>query len=260
MEAGKRITARHIKELTNSKASEITLSDEFLIGKVLSKDIFDSETGEVLLAANTEISEEILEILKENKISEIKCLYINELDKGPYISNTLRVDPTSNRLEALVEIYRMMRPGEPPTKDSAETLFSNLFFNEERYDLSEVGRMKFNRRLKLDSKKDNPHILDKQDIIEVMKGIVNIRDGHDIVDDIDHLGNRRVRAVGEMTANQFRVGLIRVERAVRERLSMAEADELGPQDLINAKPVTAAIKEFFGSSQLSQFMDQNNPL
>ena len=260
VEAGKRITARHIKELTNSKASEITLSDEFLIGKVLSKDIFDSETGEVLLAANTEISEEILEILKENKISEIKCLYINELDKGPYISNTLRVDATSNRLEALVEIYRMMRPGEPPTKDSAETLFSNLFFNEERYDLSEVGRMKFNRRLKLDSKKDNPHILDKQDIIEVMKGIVNIRDGHDIVDDIDHLGNRRVRSVGEMTANQFRVGLIRVERAVRERLSMAEADELGPQDLINAKPVTAAIKEFFGSSQLSQFMDQNNPL
>ena len=260
VEAGKRITARHIKELTNSKTSEITLSDEFLIGKVLSKDIFDSETGEVLLAANTEISEEILEILKENKISEIKCLYINELDKGPYISNTLRVDPTSNRLEALVEIYRMMRPGEPPTKDSAETLFSNLFFNEERYDLSEVGRMKFNRRLKLDSKKDNPHILDKQDIIEVMKGIVNIRDGHDIVDDIDHLGNRRVRSVGEMTANQFRVGLIRVERAVRERLSMAEADELGPQDLINAKPVTAAIKEFFGSSQLSQFMDQNNPL
>ena len=260
VDAGKRITARHIKELTNSKASEITLSDEFLIGKVLSKDIFDSETGEVLLAANTEISEEILEILKENKITEIKCLYINELDKGPYISNTLRVDPTSNRLEALVEIYRMMRPGEPPTKDSAETLFSNLFFNEERYDLSEVGRMKFNRRLKLDSKKDNPHILDKQDIIEVMKGIVNIRDGHDIVDDIDHLGNRRVRSVGEMTANQFRVGLIRVERAVRERLSMAEADELGPQDLINAKPVTAAIKEFFGSSQLSQFMDQNNPL
>ena len=153
-----------------------------------------------------------------------------------------------------------MRPGEPPTKDSAETLFNNLFFNEERYDLSEVGRMKFNRRLKLDSKKDNPHILDKEDIIEVMKGIVNIRDGHDIVDDIDHLGNRRVRSVGEMTANQFRVGLIRVERAVRERLSMAEADELGPQDLINAKPVTAAIKEFFGSSQLSQFMDQNNPL
>jgi DNA-directed RNA polymerase subunit beta len=202
----------------------------------------------------------VLESLKENDVNEISCLFINELDKGPYISNTLRADPTSNRLEALVEIYRMMRPGEPPTKDSAETLFNNLFFNEERYDLSEVGRMKFNRRLKLDSEKESPHILDKEDIIEVMKGIVNIRDGHDIVDDIDHLGNRRVRSVGEMTANQFRVGLIRVERAVRERLSMAEADELGPQDLINAKPVTAAIKEFFGSSQLSQFMDQNNPL
>ena len=260
VEAGKRITARHIKEMQTSKASEISLSNEFLIGKVLSKDVFNEETGEILLTANTEIDETTLEEIKEHKIKEVKCLYINELDKGPYISNTLRVDPTSNRLEALVEIYRMMRPGEPPTKDSAETLFNNLFFNEERYDLSEVGRMKFNRRLKLDSKKENPYILDKQDIIEVMKGIVNIRDGHDIVDDIDHLGNRRVRSVGEMTANQFRVGLIRVERAVRERLSMAEADELGPQDLINAKPVTAAIKEFFGSSQLSQFMDQNNPL
>ena len=260
VQAGKRITARHIKELTNSKATEITLSDEYLLGKVLSKDIFDKETGEVLFSANTEIDTEILTTFKEKDINEINCLYINELDKGPYISNTLRADPTSNRLEALVEIYRMMRPGEPPTKDSAETLFTNLFFNEERYDLSEVGRMKFNRRLKLDSQKDQPHVLDKEDIIEVMKGIVNIRDGHDIVDDIDHLGNRRVRSVGEMTANQFRVGLIRVERAVRERLSMAEADELGPQDLINAKPVTAAIKEFFGSSQLSQFMDQNNPL
>ena len=260
VEAGKRITARHIKELTNSKASQISLSDEFLLGKVLSKDIFNTETGEVLFSANTEIDEQVLEDIKSNNLKEIKCLYINELDKGPYISNTLRADPTTNRLEALVEIYRMMRPGEPPTKDSAETLFTNLFFNDERYDLSEVGRMKFNRRLKLDENKENPHILDKKDIIEVMKGIVNIRDGHDIVDDIDHLGNRRVRSVGEMTANQFRVGLIRVERAVRERLSNAEADELGPQDLINAKPVTAAIKEFFGSSQLSQFMDQNNPL
>ena len=258
--AGRRITARHIKDLTAAKVSEIKLSDEYLIGKTVSKDIINQDTGEVLVEANTEISNEILELLRENNTSQVHCLFINELDKGSYISDTLRVDPTSNRLEALVEIYRMMRPGEPPTKDSAETLFENLFFNQERYDLSEVGRMKFNRRLKLDSEKDNPNILDKEDIIEVMKGIVNIRDGHDIVDDIDHLGNRRVRSVGEMTANQFRVGLIRVERAVRERLSMAEADELGPQDLINAKPVTAAIKEFFGSSQLSQFMDQNNPL
>ena len=258
--AGRRITARHIKDLSAAKVSEIKLSDEYLIGKTVSKDIINQETGEVLVEANTEISNEILELLRENNISQVHCLFINELDKGSYISDTLRVDPTSNRLEALVEIYRMMRPGEPPTKDSAETLFENLFFNQERYDLSEVGRMKFNRRLKLDSEKDNPNILDKEDIIEVMKGIVNIRDGHDIVDYIDHLGNRRVRSVGEMTANQFRVGLIRVERAVRERLSMAEADELGPQDLINAKPVTAAIKEFFGSSQLSQFMDQNNQL
>ena len=258
--AGKRITARHIRELSTSKVSEIKLDDEYLVGKITSKDIINQDTGEVLVEANTEISNEVIELLRENNILEVHCLFINELDKGSYISDTLRVDPTSNRLEALVEIYRMMRPGEPPTKDSAETLFENLFFNQERYDLSEVGRMKFNRRLKLESAKDNPNILDKEDIIEVMKGIVNIRDGHDIVDDIDHLGNRRVRSVGEMTANQFRVGLIRVERAVRERLSMAEADELGPQDLINAKPVTAAIKEFFGSSQLSQFMDQNNPL
>src|SRR5210317_2527407 len=260
VEANKRITARHVRELEQAKISSLKVDDDFLIGKVLAKDVFNQETGEVLVSANTEIDQSVIEVLREASIAELHTLYINELDKGPYISTTLRADPTSNRLEALVEIYRMMRPGEPPTKDSAETLFNNLFFNEERYDLSEVGRMKFNRRLKLDSEKENPYILDKEDIIEVMKGIVNIRDGHDIVDDIDHLGNRRVRSVGEMTANQFRVGLIRVERAVRERLSMAEADELGPQDLINAKPVTAAIKEFFGSSQLSQFMDQNNPL
>ena len=260
VEANKRITARHVRELEQANISSLKVSDDFLIGKVLAKDIFSQETGEVLIPANTEIDVTVIEALRESKVEELYCLYINELDKGPYISTTLRADPTSNRLEALVEIYRMMRPGEPPTKDSAEQLFQNLFFNPERYDLSEVGRMKFNRRLKIDSEKETPGILDIDDILGVMQGIVNIRDGHDTVDDIDHLGNRRVRSVGEMTANQFRVGLIRVERAVRERLSMAEADELGPQDLINAKPVTAAIKEFFGSSQLSQFMDQNNPL
>ena len=260
VEANKRITARHVRELEQAKISSLKVDDDFLIGKVLAKDIFNQETGEVLVSANTEIDQSAIEALREASIAELHTLYINELDKGPYISTTLRADPTSNRLEALVEIYRMMRPGEPPTKDSAEQLFQNLFFNHERYDLSEVGRMKFNRRLKIDSAKETPGILDLDDILSVMKGIVAIRDGHDTVDDIDHLGNRRVRSVGEMTANQFRVGLIRVERAVRERLSMAEADELGPQDLINAKPVTAAIKEFFGSSQLSQFMDQNNPL
>jgi DNA-directed RNA polymerase subunit beta len=260
VEANKRITARHVRELEQAKMTSLKVEDDFLIGKVLAKDVFNQETGEVLVSANTEIDQVIIEALREANIAELHTLYINELDKGPYISTTLRADPTSNKLEALVEIYRMMRPGEPPTKDSAEQLFQNLFFNAERYDLSEVGRMKFNRRLKTDTIKEIPGILDVEDILGVMKGIVAIRDGHDTVDDIDHLGNRRVRSVGEMTANQFRVGLIRVERAVRERLSMAEADELGPQDLINAKPVTAAIKEFFGSSQLSQFMDQNNPL
>jgi DNA-directed RNA polymerase subunit beta len=260
VEANKRITARHIRELESSKIDVLKLSKDYLINKVTAKDVIDSETGEVLLPANSVIDTSTLELLEKHNISKLSCLYINELERGPYISNTLRNDPTSNRLEALVEIYRMMRPGEPPTRDSAEQLFQNLFFNAERYDLSDVGRMKFNRRLSITEDKENPGILDTEDILNVMKGIVNIRDGHDIVDDIDHLGNRRVRSVGEMTANQFRVGLIRVERAVRERLSMAEADELGPQDLINAKPVTAAIKEFFGSSQLSQFMDQNNPL
>ena len=260
VEANKRITARHVRELEQAKMTALKFEDDYLIGKVLAKDIFNKETGEVLVPANTEIDQTIIESFREGNVSELHTLYINELDKGPYISTTLRADPTSNKLEALVEIYRMMRPGEPPTKDSAEQLFQNLFFNPERYDLSEVGRMKFNRRLKIESEKEVPGILDADDILGVMKGIVDIRDGHDTVDDIDHLGNRRVRSVGEMTANQFRVGLIRVERAVRERLSMAEADELGPQDLINAKPVTAAIKEFFGSSQLSQFMDQNNPL
>ena len=260
VEANKRITARHVRELEQAKMTSLKVEDDFLISKVLAKDLFNQETGEVLVSANTEIDQSVIEAIREANITELHTLYINELDKGPYISTTLRADPTSNRLEALVEIYRMMRPGEPPTKDSAEQLFQNLFFNHERYDLSEVGRMKFNRRLKIDTTKEAPGILDLDDILGVMQGIVAIRDGHDTVDDIDHLGNRRVRSVGEMTANQFRVGLIRVERAVRERLSMAEADELGPQDLINAKPVTAAIKEFFGSSQLSQFMDQNNPL
>ena len=260
VEANKRITARHVRELESLKLKNLELSREFIYGKVLAHDVVDQETGEVLFAANDQINEKIFDALIANGITKINCVYINDLEKGPYISNTLRADPTTNRMEALVEIYRMMRPGEPPTRDSAEQLFNNLFFNLERYDLSDVGRMKFDRRLKLENKKEIPGVLDLSDIISVMKGIINIRDGHDIVDDIDHLGNRRVRSVGEMTANQFRVGLIRVERAVRERLSMAEADELGPQDLINAKPVTAAIKEFFGSSQLSQFMDQNNPL
>ena len=175
------------------------------------------------------------------------------------MSDTLRIDTTSNRLEALVEIYRMMRPGEPPTKDAAEALFENLFFSEERYDLSTVGRMKFNSRVGYDSD-TGPGTLSKEDIVAVMKVLIAIRNGVGDVDDIDHLGNRRIRSVGEMAENQFRVGLVRVERAVRERLSLGDLDAVMPQDLINAKPISAAVKEFFGSSQLSQFMDQNNPL
>ena len=180
VEANKRITARHVRELERAKITLLKVADEFLIGKVVARDIFNKDTGEVLVSSNTEIDQAIIDSLRESSISEIHTLYINELDKGPYISTTLRADPTSNRLEALVEIYRMMRPGEPPTKDSAEQLFQNLFFNNERYDLSEVGRMKFNRRLKIDDSKESPGILDLNDILGVMKGIVSIRDGHDL--------------------------------------------------------------------------------
>ena len=259
VEEGRRITIRHIKELEKAKVDKLEVPTDYLIGKAIAKDIIDKETGEVLVAANSEITEELLEKLKEVGISKFETLYTNDLDRGPYMSDTLRIDPTNNALEALVEIYRMMRPGEPPTKDSAEGLFKNLFFSKDRYDLSRVGRMKFNRRIGRDSD-EGEGILSKEDVIAVVETLLDIRNGNGTVDDIDHLGNRRIRSVGEMAENQFRVGIVRVERAVKERLSMAEADNLMPQDLINAKPVSAAIKEFFGSSQLSQFMDQNNPL
>jgi DNA-directed RNA polymerase subunit beta len=259
VEEGRRITVRHIKELEKAKINKLEVPSEYLIGKAIAKDIVDEDTGEVLVAANSEITEELLEKLKEVEINNFETLYTNDLDRGPYMSDTLRIDPTTNALEALVEIYRMMRPGEPPTKDSAEALFENLFFSKDRYDLSRVGRMKFNRRIGADSD-EGEGILSREDIIAVVETLLDIRNGKGVVDDIDHLGNRRIRSVGEMAENQFRVGIVRVERAVKERLSMAEADNLMPQDLINAKPVSAAIKEFFGSSQLSQFMDQNNPL
>ncbi len=211
------------------------------------------------MSCNTLIDEDVLSIIQSLGLKEIETLYINDLESGPYMADTLRADSTTNEIEALVEIYRMMRPGEPPTKEAATTLFQSLFFNPERYDLSDVGRMKFNKRLSRPSIEGNS-VLDKEDIVDSLKTLVAIRNGKEQVDDIDHLGNRRVRSVGEMVSNQYRIGLIRVERAVRERLTTAEADDLGPQDLINAKPVSAAIKEFFGSSQLSQFMDQVNPL
>ncbi|MFV1872806.1 MAG: DNA-directed RNA polymerase subunit beta [Oleiphilus sp.] len=258
VEEGRRITARHIRQL-EKLGQYLEVPKEYLYGKVTAKDLINEETGEIILECNTELTEESVDIMLEAGVSSFETIYTNELDCGPFMSETLRVDPTSNQLEALVEIYRMMRPGEPPTKDSAENLFKNLFFTPERYDLSAVGRMKFNRRIgRADETGDG--VLSQEDIIAVLKTLIDIRNGKGEVDDIDHLGNRRIRSVGEMAENQFRVGLVRVERAVRERLSMAESDGLMPQDLINAKPVAAAVKEFFGSSQLSQFMDQNNPL
>jgi DNA-directed RNA polymerase subunit beta len=259
VEEGRRITARHIRELEEAKIKQLEIPADYLHGRALANDIVDEKTGEVIVECNTELSEEVMEIMTEAGVKKIATLYTNELDCGPFISNTLRQDSTRNALEALVEIYRMMRPGEPPTKESAENLFQNLFFSPDRYDLSAVGRMKFNRRLGREAVTGSG-VLDKEDIVEVLRTLVGIRNGKGMVDDIDHLGNRRVRSVGEMAENQFRVGLVRVERAVKERLSMAESEGLMPQDLINAKPVSAAVKEFFGSSQLSQFMDQNNPL
>jgi DNA-directed RNA polymerase subunit beta len=259
IEEGRRITARHIRLLEKAGVDQMEVPSEYLLGRALAKDVIDTNTGEVLFECNSEITSEILAKLATAGIDKIETLYTNELDCGPFISETLRVDPTRTALESLVEIYRMMRPGEPPTKESAEALFQNLFFSQERYDLSAVGRMKFNRRLGREAE-TGEGTLSSGDIVDVMKTLIAIRNGKGVVDDIDHLGNRRVRSVGEMAENQFRVGLVRVERAVKERLSMAESEGLMPQDLINAKPVAAAVKEFFGSSQLSQFMDQNNPL
>jgi DNA-directed RNA polymerase subunit beta len=259
VEQGRRITARHIKVMEKSQMKDLIVPRDYLIGKVLAKNIIDTSTGELLAQANAEVTSDLLALLPEKGIHAFDMIYTNDLDHGSYISDTIKADPTTSQLEALVEIYRMMRPGEPPTKEAAEALFKNLFFTDERYDLSAVGRMKFNRRV--GRKEDTgPGTLTKEDILAVIKTLIDIRNGIGLVDDIDHLGNRRVRSVGEMTENQFRVGLVRVERAVKERLSLAESENLMPQDLINAKPVSAAIKEFFGSSQLSQFMDQVNPL
>ena len=259
IEAEKRLTARHIRELEKAGLEEIKVPDSFLLERSLSRDQVDTSTGELLASANDQITTELLESLRAAGLVEFETIYTNDLDHGPYISETLRADPSNSALEAQVEIYRMMRPGEPPTKDAAEQLFRNLFFNIDRYDLSAVGRMKMNRRLERTSD-EGPGTLSQQDIVDVIKVLVSLKNGQGETDDIDNLGNRRVRSVGELVENQFRIGLVRVERAVRERLSMAESENLTPQDLINAKPVSAVIKEFFGSSQLSQFMDQTNPL
>jgi DNA-directed RNA polymerase subunit beta len=259
IEEGRRITAKHVRQLEKSGVTEIEVPRDYLYGKILGHNVVDTSTGELLASVNDEITDNLLQKLIDAGVPEINTLYVNDLDRGPYISNSMRLDTTTNRLEALVEIYRMMRPGEPPTVESAENLFENLFFTDERYDLSAVGRMKFNRRLGREET-EGLGTLSKEDIIDVLKELIKIRNGNGTVDDIDHLGNRRVRSVGEMIENQFRIGLVRVERAVRERLTLADSEGYMPQEIINAKPVSAAVKEFFGSSQLSQFMDQNNPL
>ena len=281
VDAERRITARHVRQIEQAGLKQLEVPADYLSGRVLAQEIVDTETGEILAEANAEITDEMLEKLTGGPSYTLETLFINDLDRGPYVSETLRVDSTNNALEAQIEIYRMMRPGEPPTKEAAENLFKNLFFSLDRYDLSSVGRMKFNRRVGRkevtgpgvlydgkffsqrgddESVKLHKELGASSDIVDVLKTLVNIRNGKGTVDDIDHLGNRRVRSVGEMAENQFRVGLVRVERAVKERLSLAESEGLMPQEIINAKPVSAVIKEFFGSSQLSQFMDQNNPL
>jgi len=257
VEKNRRITARHVTQLAG--VDELEVPADYILGKVLAKTVIDPETGEVIGTANEVLSADMLKKFVSAGVKKFETLYINDIDRGPYISDTLRIDATTDQQEALIEIYRMMRPGEPPTKDASDALFKNLFFTPERYDLSDVGRMKLNRRV---GRQEilGPGTLSKDDILEILKTLLKIRNGEDTIDDIDHLGNRRVRCVGEMTENQFRIGLVRVERAVKERLSLPDIENSMPQDIINAKPISAAIKEFFGSSQLSQFMDQNNPL
>ncbi|TXT25494.1 MAG: DNA-directed RNA polymerase subunit beta [Gallionellaceae bacterium] len=256
---GKRITVRHIREIQDAGIDKLVVGDDFLLGRVLAHNVVDKDSGEIIANANDEITETLLGKLRAAGTGKINTLYTNDLDQGGYISQTLRTDETTDQWTARVAIYRMMRPGEPPTEDAVENLFNGLFFSEERYDLSVVGRMKFNRRVGREEL-TGAATLSNDDIVAAIRILVELRNGRGEIDDIDHLGNRRVRAVGELAENQFRAGLARVERAVKERLGQAETDNLMPHDLINAKPISAAVKEFFGSSQLSQFMDQTNPL
>lgn len=255
----KRINAKHVRDIDAAGIKSISVPEDYLLGRVLAKNIVDQDTGEIIAVANDELTEELLGKLRDADVTDIQTLYTNDLDQGGYISQTLRTDDTADQTAARVAIYRMMRPGEPPTEESVEALFNGLFYMPERYDLSAVGRMKFNRRIGRDELTGDM-TMSNEDILAVIKILVELRNGRGEVDDIDHLGNRRVRCVGELAENQFRAGLVRVERAVKERLGQAEADNLMPHDLINSKPISAAIREFFGSSQLSQFMDQTNPL
>ena len=255
----KRINAKHIRELEAAKTKTIIVPDDYLVGRVVAKNIIDPDSGELLAYANDEITEELLASLRDAGIKQLETIYTNDLDSGAYISQTLRTDETADQTAARIAIYRMMRPGEPPTEDAVEALFQRLFYSEDSYDLSRVGRMKVNSRLGR-SEMEGPMVLSNEDILDTIKLLVDLRNGKGEVDDIDHLGNRRVRCVGELAENQFRAGLSRVERAVKERLGQAETENLMPHDLINSKPISSAIREFFGSSQLSQFMDQTNPL
>jgi DNA-directed RNA polymerase subunit beta len=255
----KRINAKHLRDFEAAGLKRISVPEDYLLGRVLARDVVDTETGEIIASANDELTEERIKRLRQGNVKDIQTLYTNDLDQGPYISQTLRMDETADEMSARVAIYRMMRPGEPPTEDAVQALFNRLFYSADAYDLSKVGRMKFNRRVGRDEV-TGPMTLANEDVLDVIKILVELRNGRGEVDDIDHLGNRRVRCVGELAENQFRSGLVRVERAVKERLGQAEADNLMPHDLINSKPISAAIREFFGSSQLSQFMDQTNPL
>jgi DNA-directed RNA polymerase subunit beta len=258
-EAGTRMTPRLARKLESDGLKEQAVQDADLVGRYVARDLINEGTGEIYVEAGDEITEEILEALAEAGVKSLPTLAIDHLTVGPYIRNTLAVDKNSSRLEALMDIYRVMRPGEPPTPETAEAMFNSLFFDAERYDLSAVGRVKMNARLNLETE-DQLRVLRKEDILAVIKVLVELKDGQGEIDDIDHLGNRRVRSVGELMENQYRVGLLRMERAIRERMSSVELDSVMPQDLINAKPAAAAVREFFGSSQLSQFMDQTNPL
>jgi DNA-directed RNA polymerase subunit beta len=258
-EAGAKLSPRLIKKIKDSKLKEFLVTNENLVGMYIGQDIVNGETGEIYAEAGDEIAEELLEGLSEAKVKEFKTLDIDHITVGPYMRNTLAADKNGTREDALVDIYRVMRPGEPPTLETAETLFNSLFFDGERYDLSAVGRVKMNSRLRLETD-DQMRTLRKEDVLAILKVLVGLKDGRGEVDDIDHLGNRRVRSVGELMENQYRIGLLRMERAIRERMSTVEIDSVMPHDLINAKPAAAAVREFFGSSQLSQFMDQTNPL
>ena len=259
VEAGKKITVRQARQLAEKGLRALRMTDEELIGHYIAEDLVNTKTGEIYVEAGTEITDKVLKALNEAGYKEIPVLDIDHVNVGAYIRNTLAGDKNMTREDALFDIYRVMRPGEPPTLDTAQAMFQSLFFDPERYDLSAVGRVKMNMRLDLDCP-DTMRVLRKDDIIGVIRTLLDLRDGKGEIDDIDHLGNRRVRSVGELMENQYRIGLLRMERAIKERMSSVDIDTVMPQDLINAKPAAAAVREFFGSSQLSQFMDQTNPL